>query len=87
MDVQIQKSLSELVKEILKIDLSSLLEEAKDYPLLSGRFGIEPYQMITFMEVVEKKFKIKVPESAIVERKFNTFNNILEIIISEKGVE
>ena len=41
--------------------------------------------MITFLEVVEDKFKIKVPEIAIAERKFNTFNDIVEIIILEKG--
>lgn len=41
--------------------------------------------MITFLEVVEDTFKIKVPEAAIAERRFNTFNDIVEIIISEKG--
>ena len=41
--------------------------------------------MISFLEAVEDKFGIKVPEIAIAERKFNTFNDIVEIIISEKG--
>lgn len=41
--------------------------------------------MIIFMETVEEKFEIRVPESAIGERKFNTFNDIVKIIIAEKG--
>ena len=67
------------------IDINALPNEARDYPLLSERFGIEPYQMIIFMETVEEKFEIRVPESAIGERKFNTFNDIVKIIIAEKG--
>lgn len=85
MEEQVCSVLSEVVKEVLKIDIGALPDEARDYPLLSGKFGVEPYQMITFLEVVEDKFKIKVPEIAIAERKFNTFNDIVEIIILEKG--
>lgn len=85
MEDQVRSVLSKVVKEVLKIDIDALPDEAKNYPLLSGKFGVEPYQMITFMEVVENTFKIKVPEVAIVERKFNAFNDIVEIIISEKG--
>lgn len=85
MEEQIQKALSQTAKEILEIDFNSLPQEAKNYPLLSAKFGIEPYQMIAFMEAVEEKFNIKVPESAIAERKFNTFHDIVHIIISEKG--
>jgi len=85
MEDQVCSVLSKVVKEVLNIDIDALPDEAKNYPLLSGKFGVEPYQMITFMEVVENTFKIKVPEVAIAERKFNTFNDIIEIIISEKG--
>lgn len=85
MEDQVRSVLSEVLKEVLKIDIGALPDEAKDYPLLSGKFGVEPYQMITFLEVVEDKFKIKIPEIAIGKRKFNTFNDIVEIIISEKG--
>lgn len=85
MEDQVCNGLSEVVKEVLKIDINTLPDEAKNYPLLSGKFGVEPYQMITFLEAVEDKFKIKIPEVAIAERKFNTFNDIVEIIISEKG--
>ncbi len=85
MEDQVRNGLSEVVKEVLRIDINTLPDEAKNYPLLSGKFGVEPYQMITFLESVEDKFKIKVPEVAIAERKFNTFNDIVEIIVSEKG--
>lgn len=85
MEDQVHSVLSKVVKEVLKIDIDALPDEAKNYPLLSGKFGVEPYQMIRFLEVVEDTFKIKVPEVAIAERKFNTFNDIVEIIISEKG--
>lgn len=86
MEEQVRNGLSEVVKETLKIDINALPDEAKNFPLLSGKFGVEPYQMISFLEAVEDKFGIKVPEIAIAERKFNTFNDIVEIIISEKAI-
>ena len=75
MGEQVRNGLSEVVKETLKIDINALPDEAKNFPLLSGKFGVEPYQMISFLEAVEDKFGIKVPEIAIAERKFNTFND------------
>ena len=86
MEEQVRNGLSEVVKETLKIDINALPDEAKNFPLLTGKFGVEPYQMISFLEAVEDKFGIKVPEIAIAERKFNTFNDIVEIIISEKAI-
>lgn len=77
--------LSKVIKEVLKIDIDALPDEAKNFPILSGKFGVEPSQMITFLEMVEDTFKIKVLEAAIAERRFNTFNDIVEIIISQKG--
>lgn len=40
--------------------------------------------MIIFMETVEEKFEIRVPESAIGERKFNTFNDIVKLLLLRK---
>ncbi len=85
MENQVKTLLAEILVELFGIDINALPNEARDYPLLSERFGIEPYQMIIFMETVEEKFEIRVPESAIGERKFNTFNDIVKIIIAEKG--
>ena len=40
---------------------------------------------VAFMETVEETFGIKIPESAIVTQKFDSFDDIIKIIISEKG--
>ncbi|RCX12215.1 peptide maturation system acyl carrier-related protein [Anaerobacterium chartisolvens] len=84
MKKQIENSLMEILKDLLGIDISALPDEAKKYPLLSAKFGIEPYQMIKFMEAVEKKFEFKVSQEDIVDRKFNTFLDIVEIIMKSK---
>ena len=55
MGEQVRNGLSEVVKETLKIDINALPDEAKNFPLLSGKFGVEPYQMISFLEAVEDK--------------------------------
>ncbi len=85
MEEQINNLLSNILIELFGIDINALPKEARKYPLLSEKFGIEPYQMIAFMENVEETFKIKIPESAIVDQKFDSFDDIVEIIISEKG--
>lgn len=85
MEEQICNLLSRILMELFNIDMSSLPKEARKYPLLSEKFGIEPYQMIAFMEAVEETFEIKIPESAIVNQAFNSFDGIIKIIISEKG--
>ena len=66
MEEQIVNLLSRILMELFSIDMSSLPKEARKYSLLSEKFGIEPYQMVAFMETVEETFGIKIPESAIV---------------------
>lgn len=85
MEEQISNLLSKILMELFGIDMNALPEEVRKYPLLSERFGIEPYQMIAFMENIEETFEIKIPESAIVDQKFNSFDDIIKIIISERG--
>ena len=38
-------------------------------------------------EKIEKIFKIKIPEKAIVNGEFNTYWSILDIIKNEKGIK
>ena len=85
MEEQINNLLSNILMELFGIDMNAFPKEARKYPLLSERFGIEPYQMVAFMEKVEETFEIKIPESAILDQKFDSFDDIIKIIISEKG--
>lgn len=85
MEEQVNNLLSNILIELFGIDMNTLPKDARKYPLLSEKFGIEPYQMVAFMENVEETFEIKIPESAIVNQKFNSFDDIIKIIISEKG--
>ena len=85
MEEQINNLLSNILIELFGIDMNSLPKEARKYPLLSEKFSIDPYQMVAFMEAVEETFEIKIPESAIVNQTFNSFDDIIKIIISEKG--
>ena len=85
MEDQIGNLLSKILMELFNIDMYSLPKEARKYPLLSEKFGIEPYQMVAFMETIEDTFEIKIPENAILNQAFNSFDGIIKIIISEKG--
>lgn len=78
---QAEDLLAKIVKEALKVDITALPEEAGKYPLLSERFGVEPFQMIHFLDRVEQEFRLRIPDEAIAEHGFNAFDDIVEIII------
>lgn len=85
MEEQISNLLNNILMKLFNIDMSSFPKEARKYPLLSEKFNIEPYQMVALMEAVEETFEIEIPENAIVNQTFNSFDGIIKIIISEKG--
>ena len=61
-------------------DLNSCSEEILNSHLLGKDFKLAPRDLLYIYFDVEKEFGIAIPEEDIVAGKFNTFNNIAEII-------
>lgn len=76
-----EKKIKEMIKATLNVNIDNMTEEEKDYPLLSKRFDVMPYQMLVFFTRIEKEFGIRIPDEYIADGKFNSYNDISEIIL------
>lgn len=76
-----EKKIKEMIKATLNVNIDNMTEEEKDYPLLSKRFDVMPYQMLVFFTRIEKEFGIRIPDEYIVDGKFNSYNDISKIIL------
>ena len=75
-----EKKIKEMIKATLNVNIDNMTEEEKDYPLLSKRFDVMPYQMLVFFTRIEKEFGIRIPDEYIADGKFNSYNDISKII-------
>lgn len=76
-----EKKIKEMIKATLNVNIDNMTEEEKDYPLLSKRFDVMPYQMLVFFTRIEKEFGIRIPDEHIADGKFNSYNDISKIIL------
>ena len=76
-----KEKIKEMIKPTLNVNIDNMTEDEKDYPLLSKKFDVMPYQMLVFFTRVEKEFGIRIPEESIVDGKFNSYNDISKIIL------
>lgn len=76
-----EKKIKEMIKATLNVNIDNMTEEEKDYPLLSKRFDVMPYQMLVFFTRIEKEFGIRIPDEYIADGKFNSCNDISKIIL------
>ena len=76
-----EKKIKEMIKATLNVNIDNMTEEEKDYPLLSKRFDVMPYQMLVFFTRIEKEFGIRIPDEYIAVGKFNSYNDISKIIL------
>ena len=73
--------IKEMITTTLNVNIDNMTEDEKDYPLLSKKFDVMPYQMLVFFTRVEKEFDIRIPDESIVDGKFNSYNDISKIIL------
>ncbi len=76
-----EEKIKEMIKTTLNVNIDNMTEGEKDYPLLSKKFDVMPYQMLVFFTRVEKEFGIRIPDESIVDGKFNSYNDISKIIL------
>lgn len=75
-----EEKLKDLIGKTLSVDIDRLTEEERNYPLLSRRFNVMPYQMLVLFTRIEEKFDIRIPDEDIADGKFNSYNDIVNII-------
>lgn len=75
-----EEKLKDLIDKTLSVDIDRLTEEERNYPLLSRRFNVMPYQMLVLFTRIEEKFDIRIPDEDIADGKFNSYNDIVNII-------
>lgn len=78
--MDIEKKLKELLKSVVNVDIDSFPEEARKFPLLSTRFNVYPHEMMGLFLKVEQVFKIEIPDAAIEDGTFNSFDGILSVV-------
>ena len=62
-------------------------EKLRGENLLGIKIGLKARDLLIIYLKIEKIFKIKIPEKAIVNGEFNTYWSILDIIKNEKGIK
>lgn len=65
------------------IDMEQKEGALLDKHLLGIDIGLEPRDLIYLYFDIEKEFDINIPDEDVAEGKFNTFNNIAEIIYNQ----
>ena len=73
------KILNEVFKEKTGIDFNSK-ESLKNVNLFSDKINLQPRDLVTVCISIEKIFDIKFDEKEFLDRKFDTFNKIVELI-------
>ncbi|CBZ05051.1 peptide maturation system acyl carrier-related protein [Clostridium botulinum] len=83
----VQRKLNDIFNRIFNINLNSINEELFERSLLGDFFCFEPIDLVCLYMEVEEIFNISIPQEYVVENRFNTINDIKEIIIIQLGQE
>ena len=83
--MEIEKKLEDIFRYV-GIDFG-VNEKLRGENLLGIKIGLKARDLLIIYLKIEKMFKIKIPEKAIVNGEFNTYGSILNIIKNEKGIK
>lgn len=81
----IEKTLADIFYKKFGLNLSNENHALREKNFFSKELGLEPRDLLYLFFDVEKTFDIEISESDILGNKFCTFDNIVEIICSEKS--
>lgn len=80
---EIYNKLVGIFKDRFDMDFGSMEASALDEELLGGKLKLRPRDLLYIFFDIEKEFGIAIPETEIVQGRFNTFSNIAGIIGSQ----
>ncbi|MCX7745303.1 MAG: peptide maturation system acyl carrier-related protein [Clostridia bacterium] len=70
-----------------EMNLSKCSQEDFDRALLGSFFNLAPRDLIYLFFDIEKEFNINIPQDEIVEGRFNTINNIADMIDKQLSIK
>lgn len=79
----IVSKLISILNDKFKVDFSDRWKEVKDKPLLGYSIKMRPRHLVYLFFEIEKVFGITISQEHIIDGKFNTFENIVGIILDE----
>ncbi|MCX7923053.1 MAG: peptide maturation system acyl carrier-related protein [Clostridia bacterium] len=82
-----KEKLNKILENRFGFNLRNLKEGYENEELLGRYMQLKARDLLYLYFEVEKEFNIKIPEEAIAEGKFNTLNNIAQIIHKQKQLE
>lgn len=86
-EIMIREILYKIFNERFKIDISNKWNDVQDLHFLSNKFGMAPRDLLYLHSDIEREFNIRISEEHIVNDKFTTLNNIIQIISYELKVK
>ncbi len=83
----ISLKLKEIFKTLFDKDIDKVSNDPYKEELLGLKIGLAPYHLLYLFFEVEKTFGIAISEEDIASYKFNSFNDILDIICQELNIK
>lgn len=84
---EIVERLKKIFREYFKTDISICSNDDLDKELLGKGFMFTATDLLYLFFDIEKEFAITIPQEDIAVGRFNTFNNIVEIIAKQLDKE
>ena len=78
--------LNNIFFELFNIDLEEVENNYLDEELLGENIGFYPRNLLYLYFEIEKKFNIIIPQENVADGKFNTINNIINIIHTQQNI-
>lgn len=79
----VTKKLLKIFKERFDMNLSENWEEIQDYHLMGSKVRLVARDMLYLYFDIEKEFGIRISEENVVNGKFSTLRNIIQIVCCE----
>jgi peptide maturation system acyl carrier-related protein len=79
----IEIRLNDIFKDRFKIDFDGKEKELLNANLLGSSIYLTPTDLLYLFRDIENEFDINIPQKEVVDGKFSSFNNIVEIICSQ----
>ncbi|EPR11736.1 peptide maturation system acyl carrier-related protein [Ruminiclostridium papyrosolvens] len=76
----INEKLLKIFESRFDMDLSESWEEVQDEHFLGSKMRMAPRDLLYLHSDIEKEFNIKISQEHIISGKFNSLNNIINII-------
>lgn len=83
---EILNTFNDIFFNVMKVDKSKLSDTYMDDDFFGPKINFAPRDLLFMFFEIEKRFNIIIPKDDIINDKFNSINNILNIIYTTKQI-